>query len=83
MQKRNLIDCEQLLSGKYIEAATKSVLQKKLGFFAKFKLTLLKETPAQMFSDEFCEIFKNSFFYRTPAMTASQESTEERYLICF
>ena len=26
-------------------------------------LTLLKETPAQVFSYEYCEIFKNSFFF--------------------
>ena len=25
-----------------------------------------KETPAQVFSSEFCEISKNAFFYRTP-----------------
>ena len=30
-----------------------------------------KETPAQVFSCEFCEIFKNTFFYRTPPVTAS------------
>ena len=29
-----------------------------------------KETPAQVFSCEYCEMFKNSFFYRTPAMGA-------------
>ena len=30
-----------------------------------------KEIPAQMFSWEFCEIFKNSYFYRTPLVAAS------------
>ena len=29
-----------------------------------------RETPAQMFSCEYCEIFKNSFFYRTPTVVA-------------
>ena len=33
--------------------------------------TLLKKTLAQVFSYEFCEIFKNIFFYRTPPVTAS------------
>ena len=30
-----------------------------------------KETLAHMFSCEFCEIFKKTFFYRTPPMAAS------------
>ena len=30
-----------------------------------------KETLAQVFSSEFYEIFKNTFFYRTPLMAAS------------
>ena len=29
-----------------------------------------KETPAQVFPCEFCEIFKTTFFYRTPPMAA-------------
>ena len=33
--------------------------------------TLLKETPRQVFSYEYCEVFKNSFFYRTPLVAAS------------
>ena len=32
-----------------------------------------KETLAQVFSCEFCEIFKNMFFYRTPPVTASEK----------
>ena len=30
-----------------------------------------KETLAQVFSREFCEIFKNTFYYRTPLVAAS------------
>ena len=30
-----------------------------------------KETLAQVFSCEFCEIFKNTFFHRTPSVAAS------------
>ena len=30
-----------------------------------------KETPTQVCSCEYCEIFKNSFFYRTPLVAAS------------
>ena len=33
-----------------------------------------KETQAQVFSCEFCEIFKNSLFYRTPPVAASSFS---------
>ena len=32
--------------------------------------TLLKKRLAQVFPSEFCEIFKNTFFYRTPLVTA-------------
>ena len=31
-----------------------------------------KETLAQVFSCEFCEISKNSFFHRTPVVAASE-----------
>ena len=30
-----------------------------------------KETPLQVFSCKFCEIFKNTFFYRAPPVAAS------------
>ena len=30
-----------------------------------------KEIPTQVFSCEFCEIFKNTFFYRTPLVASS------------
>ena len=33
-----------------------------------------KETLAQMFSCEFCEIFKNTYFCRTPLVAASRNS---------
>ena len=34
--------------------------------------TLLKQkTLAQVFSCEFCEIYKNTFYYRTPLVAAS------------
>ena len=32
---------------------------------------VLKKTPTQVFSCEYCEIFKDSFFYRTAVVTAS------------
>ena len=31
-----------------------------------------KETLAQVFSCEFCEVSKNTFFYRIPLVTASE-----------
>ena len=33
-----------------------------------------KKTPAQVFSSEICEIFKNTFFYRTPLVAASSDA---------
>ena len=35
-----------------------------------------KETLAQVFSCEFCEISKNSFSYRTPTVAASEVSVD-------
>ena len=32
---------------------------------------LRKKTLAQVFSCEFCEIYKNNFYYRTPLVAAS------------
>ena len=37
-----------------------------------------KETPTQMFSCENCETFKNTFFYRTPLVVASEEETRKK-----
>ena len=34
-----------------------------------------KETPRQVLSREYCEIFKNSIFYGTPLVTASVLNT--------
>ena len=31
----------------------------------------LKTTPTQVFSTEVCEIFKSTFFYKTPPVAAS------------
>ena len=35
-----------------------------------------KETLAQVFFSEFCEIFKNTFFYRTPPVAASENKSQ-------
>ena len=44
----------------------------RVSFVTKFiKTILFKETLAQVFSYEFCEIFKNTFFHRTPLVAAS------------
>ena len=42
-----------------------------LGQACKF---IKKETLAQVFSYEFCEIFQNTFFYRTPPVAASGQN---------
>ena len=47
-----------------------SVFNKVAGIFDKVATLLKKETLAQVFSREFCEIFKNTFFighFRTTA----------------
>ena len=33
--------------------------------------SLLNKTPTQVFSCEICEIFKNTYFYRTPPVSSS------------
>ena len=38
------------------------------------RLFFKKESLAQMFSCEFCEISKNTFFYRTPLVAASEQN---------
>ena len=50
--------------------------------FAKFtgkhlrqSLLIKNETLVQVFSCEFCKIFKNTFFYRTPLVNASRAYT--------
>ena len=37
-----------------------------------WSLFLLKETPTQVFSCEYCKISKSSFFYRTPLVATSE-----------
>ena len=44
----------------------------RVSFLIKF---LKKETLAQVFSCEFCEISKNTFSYRTPTVVASLENS--------
>ena len=48
-----------------------SLLFNKIAKFNKF-LLIKKETLAQLFSCEFCEISKNTFSYRTPLVSASE-----------
>ena len=50
------------------EAATRGVLCKKVFLECNF---IKKETLAQVFSCEFCEISKNTFLHRTPQVAAS------------
>ena len=40
------------------------------------QLFIKKETPTQVFSCEFCEIFKNSFSYGTPLVAVSYIQVE-------
>ena len=56
-----------------------NVLQKQM--FLKGLQLYDKETPAQVFSCEICEIVKNIFNYRTPLVTASI-ITEKKSKFC-
>ena len=40
-----------------------------------------KETLAQVFSCQFCEIFKNTFFKRTPLVAASEPWPSAKWLV--
>ena len=42
---------------------------------------LQRETLAQVFSWEFCEISKNTFFYRTPPVAASMRYFNPKYSV--
>ena len=43
-----------------------------------------KETPTRVFSCEFCEIFKSTFFYMAPLVAASEKiSVEEIFQFFF
>ena len=64
----------------FLESAAQrcSAKQGVLKNFTKFiekhcfiKPFIKKENLAQVFSSEFCEIFKNTFLYRTPPLVAS------------
>ena len=46
------------------------------------KVADLKETPTQVFSSEMCEIFKDTFFYRTPPVAASDQTYEISVVHC-
>ena len=41
----------------------------------KESLFINKETLAQVFSCEFCQIFKNTFFHRTPPVAVSERTS--------
>ena len=41
-----------------------------------YKVAAYKETLAQVFSCEYCEIFKNTFCYRTPALLCGKTRTK-------
>ena len=52
----------------------------RVSFLIKLQAWGLKETLALVFSCEFCEISKNTFFYKTPPVAAS---VSFEVLICF
>ena len=52
----------------------------KVSFLIKFNKVLKKEALAQVFSCEFCEDFKNIYYYRTSLVAASEMSSLGTYL---
>ena len=60
------------IEGVFRSCSSKSVLEYLFNNVAGLKNQ--KETPTLAFSCESCEIFKNTFFYRTPPVTASEQT---------
>ena len=57
----------------------------KKGVLGKYKVSgyfIKKETLAQLFSGEFCEISKNAFFYRKPPVAASVVRQNTKHKKC-
>ena len=54
----------------------------KIGVLKKFPLAglqlYLKQTPTQVFSYDICELFKNTFFYRTSPVAASENNEQQQ-----
>ena len=50
------------------------VLKNFASFLIKACNFIKKESLAQVFSCEFCEIFKNTYFYRTPPMATTVDN---------
>ena len=46
----------------------------EIGFLENYAIFTGKETPTQVFSCEYCKIFKISFFCRTPLAVASEKT---------
>ena len=44
----------------------------KCQYFNLFQKSKIQKQSAQLFSCEFCKFSKNTFFYRTPVVTASE-----------
>ena len=57
----------------------------RVSFLIKLKTCnfIKKETLAQVFSCEFCEISKNTFFHKTPLVTASMCTPSVILVFCF
>ena len=64
--------CKKGVLENFIKFTGKHLCQSLCNFTKKEACNFIKiETLAQVFSCKFCEIFKNTFFYRTPLVAAS------------
>ena len=70
---QSLGNCQKQSSGSVLEYFTKFTGKHQSLFYNKVRdLRPAKETLAHVFSCEFCEIFKNTFFYITPLAAVSE-----------
>ena len=77
LQQRESISLASFLNIRIPEAVVRTCSVKKLPEACNF---IKKETLAQVFSCEFCEIFKNTFFHGTPLVAASGICTNRDFL---
>ena len=77
LQQRESISLASFLNIRIPEAAVQSCFVKKLPEPCNF---IKKETLAQVFSSEFCEIFKNTFYHGTTPVAASGICTSRDFL---
>ena len=75
LQQRQSISFNSFFQCPNFRSSRPELFCKKLPETCKF---IKKETLAQVIPCEFCEIFKNIFFHKTPPVDASDISTNQK-----